>query len=249
MKVEEILNRLKTNGWLSENDINSFIKDIKWCIEQRTTPADINDIFSAFVNLTPKDVKVLIIGQDPYPDIKKAHGLAFSYKDGSIPAEDSLRNIFDKIKDDLGTDNTHTNLSVWKEQGVLLLNTSLTYQKCNKNEHKKRWKKFINCVIDNLINEKKKNSSEPLFIMLWGRDANKLTPLTTAKEKRWNYSNIKISRSSHPSNNYGACNKKLKSANNTAFFDKDKDYQPFQDCNKFLRENGVVEIDWNKKTE
>lgn len=242
MKVEEILNRLKTNGWLPENDINSFIKDIKWCIEQRTTPADINDIFSAFVNLTPKDVKVLIIGQDPYPDIKKAHGLAFSYKDGSIPAEDSLRNIFHKIKDDLGTDNTHTNLSVWKEQGVLLLNTSLTYQKGNKNEHKKRWKKFINCVIDNLINEKKKNSSEPLFIMLWGGDANKLT-----QEKSWNYRNIKISRSSHPSNNHGASKKKLKSVNNAVAF-LDEDYQPFQDCNKFLRENGVVEIDWNKKT-
>lgn len=243
MKVEEILNKLKTNCWLSENDINSCIKDIEWCVEKRTTPADINDIFNAFVNLTPKDVKVLIIGQDPYPDIKKAHGLAFSYKE-TEKAKDSLKNIFCKIKN---SNPETTNLIPWREQGVLLLNTSLTYQKGNKDEHKKRWKKFVNCIIDNLISEKTKNSNEPLFIMLWGGDANKLTPLTNTKEKSWNYRNIKISRSSHPSNNHGASKKKLKSVNNAVAF-LDEDYQPFQDCNKFLRENNTTEVDWNKKT-
>lgn len=247
MKIKEILNnlnKLKTNNWLTEKDINNFFEDIEWCIKNSITPAD-NDLFNAFVNLTPKDVKVLILGQDPYPDIKKAHGLAFSYKENekNKKAEGSLENIFSKIKN---SNPESTNLIPWRDQGVLLLNTSLTYQKGNKDEHKKRWKKFVNCVIDNLINEKKKNSSEPLFIMLWGRDANKLTPLTNTKEKRLNYRNIKISRSSHPSNNYGAYKKKLKIANNTAFFDED--YQPFQDCNKFLRENNVTEIDWNKKT-
>lgn len=224
------------NGWLTKEDIKPFLNDINWCIDNRETPVDKNDIFNALLGLTSEKTSAVIVGQDPYPNGEKAHGLAFSYKDGSLNASDSLKNIFTKISNFEDNNSFYTNLSSWKEQGVLLLNTALTFNHDNQAEHIKKWKPIVNLIIKNLINKKIK-SEQPLFIMLWGSKANKLTPLTIAKEKKLNTKYIKISRSSHPSNKYGASKKFL-----------DVNYQPFKECNKFLNSfDKSKEINWIPK--
>ncbi len=174
------------------------------------------------------------------------NGLAFSYRDGSIPADDSLRNIFHKIKDDLGIDNTHTNLSAWKEQGVLLLNTALTFAPNNQDFHIKAWQDFINQVISKLL-KVKTEYKQPLVIMLWGRKANEIKTLAyKGKEQELvfnqQYPLIKLLRSSHPSNNYQACTKAIYNGEIPAF--NDTNYKPFKECNEFLKANGFNEIRW-----
>lgn len=125
--MEALKEILIDNEWFTRQEVEElFTSEIQKCINECTRPNQ-SDIFNAFEDLKPQNVKVLIIGQDPYPDEAKAHGLAFSYKGGKISADDSLRNIFHKIKEDVGIDNSYTNLSAWKEQGVLLLNTALTF--------------------------------------------------------------------------------------------------------------------------
>ena len=247
---KEIMEALKEilvkNEWFTEQEVEeTFTPDIMKCIDECTRPRQ-DEIFNAFEGLKPQDVKVLIIGQDPYPDEAKAHGLAFSYRDGSIPADDSLRNIFHKIKDDLGIDNTHTNLSAWKEQGVLLLNTALTFAPNNQDFHIKAWKDFINQVISKLL-KVKTEYKQPLVIMLWGAKANELKTLAYKEIKQEadyqeKYLFIRILRSSHPSNNYQACTKSICDGKIPAF--KDTNYKPFKECNEFLKANGINEIRW-----
>lgn len=91
---KEIMEALKEilfkNEWFTKQEVEeTFTPDVVKCIDECTRPKQ-DEIFNAFEGLKPQDVKVLIIGQDPYPDEAKAHGLAFSYRDGSIPADDSL---------------------------------------------------------------------------------------------------------------------------------------------------------------
>lgn len=247
---KEIMEALKEilikNEWFTKQEVEeTFTPDVVKCIDECTRPKQ-DEIFNAFDGLKPQDVKVLIIGQDPYPDETKAHGLAFSYRDGSIPADDSLRNIFHKIKDDLGIDNTHTNLSAWKEQGVLLLNTALTFAPNNQDFHIKAWQDFINQVISKLLKVKTENK-QPLVIMLWGRKANEIKTFAyKGKEQELvfnqQYPLIKILRSSHPSNNYQACTKAIYNGEVPAF--NDTNYKPFKECNEFLKANGTSEIRW-----
>ncbi len=247
---KEIMEALKEilikNEWFSKQEVEEiFTPDIVKCIDECTRPRQ-DEIFNAFDGLKPQDVKVLIIGQDPYPDETKAHGLAFSYRDGSIPADDSLRNIFHKIKDDLGIDNTHTNLSAWKEQGVLLLNTALTFAPNNQDFHIKAWQDFINQVISKLL-KVKTEYKQPLVIMLWGAKANELKTLAYKEIKQEadyqeKYPFVRILRSSHPSNNYQACTKSICDGKIPAF--KDTNYKPFKECNEFLKANGINEIRW-----
>ena len=194
------------------------------------------------LSLVPLDkVKVLIIGQDPYPgcDIVngekkyRAQGLAFSFN-SKAPADDSIKNMFSRIEE-LGIKNTNTDLTSWAKQGVLLLNTSLTFTSKDSNiviNWRKFWKPIINHIIEKLI-EEKKNSGEKLVVMLWGRPANELKPVSYKKEI--NADNILILRSSHPSNNYGACNTPIfKGTEFEAPAFMDKNFNPFKKCNEFL---------------
>lgn len=183
--------------------------DIKECIANRDTPACEEDIFNAFKGLPPEKVKVLILGQDPYPDVDRAHGLAFSFKNNQ-KAEDSLQNIFNKIEKELGIANKNTNLECWRDRGVLLLNTALTYKKGEQDKHIKIWKTFVNKIISKLLSIKR-DENNPLVIMLWGCKANKLKNLSFkgTKEKDTSYyakkyPHIKIIRCSHPSYNWEA---------------------------------------------
>jgi uracil-DNA glycosylase len=127
------------------------------------------------LNSTPIDsVKVLILGQDPYPTKGHAHGLCFSALDSIEPLPKSLQNIYKELKSDLNIDNTHTaNLQAWAKQGVLLLNAVLTVEEGKANAHKNRgWERFTDKIIE-VVNEKCDN----VVFVLWGSYAQKKAKL------------------------------------------------------------------------
>jgi uracil-DNA glycosylase len=129
-----------------------------------------NQIFNAFNHCPFDQVKVVILGQDPYPTPGHAHGLCFSVQEGVKPFPKSLNNIFKEINDDLGTAvPTHGNLNRWADQGVFLLNTVLTVNAHEPNSHKKfGWETFTNTVIEKINSEQ-----EGVVFLLWGSQAQK----------------------------------------------------------------------------
>ena len=180
-------------------------------------PAD--DIFNAF-HLTPlKDVKVVILGQDPYHNIGQAHGLSFSVKPG-IEAPPSLVNIYNELKEDLGCYiPNHGYLVKWAQQGVLLLNTVLTVRAHQANSHRGiGWEDFTNAVI-RILNEQ----DRPIVFLLWGRPAQK-------KMSMLNNPNHLILTAPHPS---------PLSAYRGFFGCKH-----FSRTNEFLSQHGIAPIDW-----
>ena len=187
------------------------------------------------LKLTPFDkVKVLIIGQDPYPNKEDAHGLAFSKLSGKIPA--SLKNIFEKIKEDCGTVNISGNLTPWAKQGVLLLNRALTFSKSETlASRNKFWHPIIDIIINKLLERNK-----PLIIFLWGNPANDIEQFSFEKEQEYNKKNIYILRSSHPSNMGNAKNSDLKDGKIKAF----NSVANFSKCNEILKKVGESEINW-----
>lgn len=126
-----------------------------------------SEIFNAYYHTPYPQVKVVILGQDPYHGEGQAHGLAFSVKDG-IPLPPSLKNIYKEIQDDLGiTPPQSGNLTRWANQGVFLLNTCLTVEKDKPFSHKdKGWEHFTDATI-RALNEKQ----EPVVFLLWGKPA------------------------------------------------------------------------------
>ena len=164
-KIDNINKELEKELKLLDNIIDIFPKPDK--------------ILNCFVLCDIEDVKVILVGQDPYInkfDINgvvtpQAMGLSFSVPKGiNIPP--SLKNIYKELKDDLNIENLHGDLTNWNKQGVLLLNRSLTVREGKSNSHKKMWNGFMEKVVE-YINEKKSNC---VFI-LWGNDAKKLKKL------------------------------------------------------------------------
>jgi uracil-DNA glycosylase len=127
---------------------------------------DMNNIFEAF-KLTPfKDVKVVLLGQDPYHNEGQAHGLCFSVKEG-MQYPPSLKNIFKELSDDLNIAPVSGCLVNWAKNGVLLLNTSLTVREGQANSHQgKGWELFTDDVIKKLSQK-----THPIVFMLWGGNA------------------------------------------------------------------------------
>ena len=192
------------------------------------------------LKLTPYDkVKVLIMGQDPYPNKEDAHGLAFSKLSGKIPA--SLKNIFEKIKEDTGVGskvikNSSGNLTPWAEQGVLLLNRALSFSKAESlASRNKFWLPVINIIINKLLEREK-----PLVVMLWGNPANDIEQFSFDKEEEYKKRNIYILRSSHPSNMGNAKNSVLKDGRIGAFTATPN----FKKTNEILKSFGEKEINW-----
>jgi len=176
------------------------------------------DVFNAF-RLSYNDIKVVILGQDPYHGEGEAHGFAFSCLKTPIPP--SLKNIFKELKTDLNIekDMLDGNLLPWVKQGVMLLNTGLTVEKDKPNSHKDLgWHTFTDSVIQKL-NEREK----PLVFILWGNNA---------REKKKYITNPQhlIIESAHPS---------PFSANNGFFGSR-----PFSKTNDFLKKNGINPINW-----
>lgn len=175
------------------------------------------DVFNAF-KLSYKDVKVLILGQDPYHGEGEAHGYAFSTLNKKLPP--SLKNIFKELENDIGIkkDLSNGNLINWVKQGVMLLNTSLTVEKDKPNSHKNiGWTIFTDAVIKKL-NEK----DDPMVFILWGNPAR-------AKKKFITNPKHLIIESAHPSP--FSCEN---------FFGS----KPFSKTNEFLKRNHKTEIKW-----
>lgn len=127
----------------------------------------INDILNAFYTTAYHDVKVVILGQDPYHGPNQAHGLSFSVMPG-IPHPPSLRNMLKELQDDLGCPIPQNGtLTKWAQQGVMLLNTVLTVRAGQANSHKEQgWEQFTDAVIDKLASRDK-----PIIFVLWGKPA------------------------------------------------------------------------------
>lgn len=177
-------------------------------------------IFNAF-NLCPFDrVKVVIIGQDPYHETGQAQGLSFSVPEG-VPLPPSLQNIFKEIQFDLGKPMPPTgDLTRWAEQGVLLLNATLTVRAHQAASHQRHgWEQFTDAAIRALNAER-----ENLVFILWGGYAR-------SKAQLIDRSRHLVLESVHPS---------PLSANRGGWFGN----HHFSQCNAYLREHGEQEIDW-----
>lgn len=175
-------------------------------------------VFNA-LNLVPcEQVKVVIIGQDPYHTFGQADGLAFSCHNGT--PQPSLKNIYKEISSDLGFKMSEsTDLTPWAKQGVMLLNTSLTVVEHLPASHSnKLWHTFTTEIVK-ILNE----LNQPIVFMLWGNHAKSFLPLL-------NNSNHLILQSAHPSP-FSAYN---------GFFG----CKHFSKCNNFLMEHGLNPIDW-----
>ena len=146
-----------------------------------------DQIFRA-LELTPFDeVKVVIIGQDPYHNDNQANGLCFSVTEG-VKAPPSLKNIFTELKNDLNISRSNTELDDWGKQGVLLLNATLTVKAHEPNSHKDLgWEKFTNFIIEKISEEK-----EDVVFVLWGAFAQKKAGLINPAKHF-------ILKSAHPS--------------------------------------------------
>ena len=169
-----------TKNWstLLKNEFEKpYFKQLQAFLEDEYANFDIypemNNIFNALNTVKYEDVKVVIIGQDPYHEPNQAHGLAFSVQDG-ITVPPSLVNIYKEIESDLGI-KCHTetgNLLRWAKQGVLLLNTSLTVRRAQANSHRgKGWETFTNEVIK-LLSQRE----DPMVFILWGSNAQSFAP-------------------------------------------------------------------------
>lgn len=215
------------NSWdlvLQEEMKKSYFRYIKDFIKEerlsKTIYPPANDLFNAFKLTDFKDIKVVILGQDPYHGEKEAMGLSFSVRRG-VRTPPSLRNIFKELKDDIGVEREDTDLSSLAKQGVFLLNTVLTVEKDKANSHKDiGWEIFTDFVIKQ-INEKLNN----VVFILWGRSARDKKKLIT------NPSHY-IIESAHPS---------PLSAYNGFFGSK-----PFSKTNKYLIKVGKTPIDFGK---
>ena len=249
--LKEIL--IKNKWFTKKQDLDKiWSDDIDKCIKECECPEK-KKIFNAFDGLKPQDVKVLIIGQDPYPKEGRADGLAFSFGNNE-KAQDSLKNIFDKLKE-LGIDNKNTELTKWKKNGILLLNSSLTFKNySNKSEqtksrkkHLEAWQPFIKQTLTKLF-KKKRTKSNPLVVMLWGKNANLIENFNNGNEdEEYLKKNIYIIRNSHPSNLGGAKNYCGNYANPNIWVNAFmcKCNNPFKKCNEFFKLKELSEIDWS----
>ncbi|WP_097027736.1 uracil-DNA glycosylase [Clostridium peptidivorans] len=187
--------------------------------ETKTIYPNMYDIFNALHYTEYKDVKVVILGQDPYHGPNQAHGLSFSVKPG-VPAPPSLMNIYKELNSDVGCYIPNNGyLKKWADQGVMLLNTVLTVRAGEANSHKGMgWEHFTDKVIS-LLN----NREEPIVFILWGKNAqSKVNIIKNSKHY--------IIKSVHPS---------PLSAHRGFFGSK-----PFSKTNKFLISISKQPIDW-----
>ena len=188
--------------------------------QNHTVYPDMYDLYNCFRFTSFENLKVVLLGQDPYHGPKQAHGLCFSVQDG-VPNPPSLENIFNELKSDMACELPKSgNLTKWAKEGVLLLNTSLTVREHQANSHSKcGWAWFTDSVIS-LISEKKEN----VVFILWGGNARSKKPLIDGNKHC-------IIESVHPS---------PLSAYNGFFGSK-----PFSKTNEYLSSVGKWPVDWD----
>ena len=215
-----------SNDWLNEigeefkkpyyKDLYEFVKNEY--IDYTIYP-EADDVFKTFQLTQVKDLKVVILGQDPYHNVGQAHGLCFSVKPG-INTPPSLVNIYKELEDDLGCKIPNNGYLVkWAKQGVLMLNTVLTVRAHQANSHKgKGWERFTDAVIE-AVNKQDK----AIVFILWG---------SLARRKKAMLNNPKhlIIEAPHPS----------PLSSYRGFFGS----KPFSKTNEFLKEHNIEPIDW-----
>ena len=179
---------------------------------------DYMNIFNALRYTTYENVKVVILGQDPYHGEGEAHGLSFSVLEG-VRRPPSLNNVFKELYSDLAIVRTNNCLSDWANQGVLLLNAIMTVEKDKPLSHKnKGWEEFTDAIISKLNDREK-----PIIFVLWGSFARSKKNLITNPVHH-------IVESAHPS---------PLSASRGFFGSK-----PFSQINAYLKHDGIEEINW-----
>lgn len=209
---------LVLRDYISKSNFKDLISKVNELYTKDTCYPQYDNIFNALKLLDYDQVKVVILGQDPYHGEGEAHGLAFSVREG-VKIPPSLRNIFKELNNDLNIDRTKTDLTDWEEQGVLLLNSVLTVKKDTPGSHSKiGWQSFTDYVITKL-NER----TEPIVFILWGNYA-------ISKEALITNPNHHVIKSVHPS---------PLSASRGFFGSK-----PFSKTNEFLKLNNIKEIEW-----
>jgi len=218
------------NEWddiLKDEFSSDYYKRIRYFLKkeyaEQTIYPPMDCIFNALKYTSYSDVKAVLLGQDPYHGPGQAHGLCFSVQPGVTPPP-SLKNMFQELSDDLGIvppkDGT---LTKWAQQGVLLLNTTLTVRRGQANSHKNLgWQTFTDAVIRKL-NE----HPEPVVFLLWGGNARSKKPLITSSQHL-------ILETVHPSplsayNGFFGC-------------------RHFSKTNAFLESHGIAPIDWDLNT-
>lgn len=224
-----MLNSIFNNSWqnaLSDEVQKPYFDDLMQSVDQEYQnticfpPKEL--IFAAFDYCDFQDLKVVIIGQDPYHGENEANGLCFSVNDNmKIPP--SLRNIFRELNDDLQTVflPNSGNLQHWAKQGILLLNASLTVQKDKPNSHKHlKWNVFTDEIIQ-LVSDKKQN----VVFLLWGNFAHQKAKFIDEKKHL-------VLKSGHPS---------PMSANQGKWFGN----KHFSQANNYLKSIGKPQIDWD----
>ena len=179
------------------------------------------EIYTAFELTSFENVRVVILGQDPYHGEGQSHGLAFSVNEG-IKIPPSLRNMYKELEDDLNIVRTGGSLKDWASQGVLLLNTVLTVDAHEANSHRGLgWERFTDSVIETVSEE-----LDNVVFILWGKPAQK-------KETLIDTSKHLVIKSVHPS---------PLSAYRGFFGSK-----PYSRTNEYLKENGRAMVDWSEQ--
>ena len=198
-------------------ELMEFVKH-EYAEDQCFPPVD--QIFEAFNHTPFSEVKVVIIGQDPYHGFGQSHGLCFSVKE-TVAIPPSLRNIFKEINVDTGASIPNSgNLTHWADQGVLLLNATMTVRAHEAGSHQKKgWEKFTDAVIEKLSKDR-----EGLVFMLWGGPAKK-------KGAKVDASKHLVLESGHPS---------PLAANRGYWFGN----KHFSSANNYLKKIGIKPIDW-----
>lgn len=219
VKIEESWREI-----LKEEFTKEYFKNLIEFVKEEYTTRPVfppgSQIFHAFDKCPFSQVKVVLIGQDPYHGPGQAHGLAFSVNEGvAIPP--SLRNIFKEIKDDLGKPIPGSgNLDRWAGQGILLLNATLTVRANTPGSHQnKGWETFTDAVIEQVAEQKR-----DVVFLLWGAYAQKKGAIIEQKQKHL------VLKAAHPSP-----------------FAADKGFfgcRHFSKTNAYLKSKGLVEIDW-----
>jgi uracil-DNA glycosylase len=181
-----------------------------------------DEVFAALEHTPFEQVRVLLLGQDPYHDANQAQGLCFSVRPG-IKLPPSLRNIYKELEADLGLGcPEHGSLMCWADRGVLLLNAVLTVRAHQPNSHQKKgWEQFTDKIIEALAARE-----QPLVFVLWGKPAQKKIPLIEAQG-----GHHEIICAAHPS----------PLSAKTGFFGS----KPFSKVNEALERRGLPPIDWS----
>jgi len=180
------------------------------------------DVFNALKFTPVHAVKVVILGQDPYPNKRHAHGLAFSIPKETADIPKSLQNILKELKSDVGIQASSGNLTAWAKQGVLLLNTVLTVEEGKSHAHKSKGWEILTREMIQLINQE----CEHVVFILWGNHAQKMTKWISPEKHL-------ILAAPHPS----------PLSSYRGFFGS----KPFSQTNQYLIQHGKDPINWEIK--